>query len=178
MLDYLYWMCKEEQPENKQAKYQLNSPRLTSAQQNQSLGSRWPERANQWSAQRSCHGKCGWTSLLTNQKKRYKKTALLILVNGSVNQSNCGTELACVTPPPHLWCIWSSWRLQIRSFWWGIAADLSEISVSAPYCEYDGRTGSKRHCRLNILTHMLQKKEKKYILFRNFGSHIGAEKEH
>lgn len=68
-LVYLCLMCKEEPLENKRAMYRLNSPRWTSALRNQSPGSRWPETANQWSAQRSCHGKCGWTSLLTNQRK-------------------------------------------------------------------------------------------------------------
>lgn len=106
------------------------------------------------------------------------RISFIVEITGPYRNWSIVTWLARVSPPPaYLWCIWSSWRLQIRSFCWSIAGDPSEISDSALYCECDERTGSRRRCRLSIWTHTLHKKIQK-VLSHNFKSHIRAEKEH
>lgn len=59
----LCWRCRAERPGNRPETSLPESPRSTSGRRRPSPGLRWPRTAGRWSAQRSFHGRCGWTDL-------------------------------------------------------------------------------------------------------------------
>uniref|UniRef100_A0A8C2FLR0 SEC24 homolog B, COPII coat complex component n=1 Tax=Cyprinus carpio TaxID=7962 RepID=A0A8C2FLR0_CYPCA len=80
------------------------------------------ERANQWSVQRSCHGKCGWTSLLTNQRK---------ISSMSIEESLADTSLACFQAALLYTSSKGKRRIRVHTLCLPVVSQLSEVFAGA-----------------------------------------------